>query len=777
MGWFCVCLEQSMLARIYRFISQFRMQWNSKFIFINGARCEINRSYETTQVDSVFSLESALLAGWYMLEIQIKSPILRMNGQVCLYSGKKMEYSKLFGLPLHSGRMCKRLIHLTTGRQLQIYLQLANCNFELQDFRLVRVTQKFARSRMLFKLKALHPRYKVLRVISQRSTKSVNLTSQDDLPTLWADYCALFEDSAEIVPYPRWIRDFDTLTDEKRSQMRYLIEQFVRKPLVSVVMPVYNPNQAWLETAIESVRAQIYQNWELCIADDASTDPAIRLLLASYVQLDRRIKVVFRECNGHISVASNSALTLVQGEWIAFLDHDDILAEDALFWIVDAINHHPDARLIYSDEDKIDEVGIRSDPYFKCDWNPDLFYSQNLISHLGVYFAALVREVDGFRIGLEGSQDYDLALRCIECIAPEQVHHIPRVLYHWRIHADSTAHDIDAKPYAMIAGERALNEHFERLGINANAESVGYGYRVRYSLPEGLPLVSLIIPTRNGLKLLRQCVESILEKTTYPSYEILIVDNGSDDTATLRYLQKLTTDPRIWVARDDRPFNYSALNNAAVKLVRGQIVGLINNDIEVVNPDWLSEMVSHALRPEVGAVGARLWYGDNTIQHAGIVLGMEGFAGHGHRYLPRGDVGYCGRASLIQSLSAVTGACMVVRKAIYEAVGGLNETELQVACSDVDFCLRVREAGYRNIWTPYAELYHHESATRGFDDTPEKQARAAKEVAYMQRRWGYLLQNDPAYSPNLSLENEGFTLAWPPRVASLIFDHLGSATN
>lgn len=815
---------------VLTYLRQFRLKWGVDYLHSsNLCQCVKNVSNQTDEIGTVFSLGSRLLAGWYMLEIQIKSPLLRISARIYLDSGGKENHPQSLGLFLHSGRMCKRLIHLTTGGQLQFEVPLAHGGFELQHFRLVRVTQKFARSRMLRKLQASHPRYKYRHSItsSVRATQKPSTSSgrtgwltdhtglfnyirlhrdrtvgSSDLPALWADYCALFEDSAEIVPYPGWIREFDTLTDEGRAAMHAHVEQFAHRPLVSIVMPVYDPNPAWLAQAIESVRTQIYPTWELCIADDASTDPAIRPILERYTQADKRIKVVFREQNGHISAASNSALALAQGEWIALLDHDDVLAEHALFWVADAINTQPGSRLIYSDEDKIDEMGVRSDPYFKCDWNPDLFYSQNMISHLGVYHAALVHEVGGFRTGLEGSQDYDLALRCIEHIAPEQIHHIPRVLYHWRIHESSTAHNVDAKPYAMIAGEKALNEHFQRQGVNARAELIGYGYRVRYALPDTLPLVSLIIPTRNGLKLLKQCVESILAKTTYSNYEILIVDNGSDDPATLRYLNSVRTEPveafegtstssvrtveslagkmnkpPIRVMRDGRPFNYSALNNAAVKLARGEIVGLINNDIEVITPDWLSEMVSHALRSEVGAVGARLWYGDNTLQHAGIILGMEGFAGHGHRYLPRGDVGYCGRASLIQSLSAVTGACLVVRKAIYETVGGLNETELQVACNDVDFCLRVREAGYRNIWTPYAELYHHESSTRGFDDTPEKQARAAKEMAYMHQRWGDLLQNDPAYSPNLSLDNEGFTLAWPPRGADLIFDYLESAAN
>ena len=704
-----------------------------------------------------------------MLEVLVDLSNIRVKGNVSFGTGCEGDGDHGLGLPLYSGRVCKRIVYITeSGKRLRFELNFAAGTFDVQHFRLVMVTKRFARSRMLNKLQALHPRYKQRQGLRRRSEEAADLASAADLPTLWVDYCALFDETAEIVPYSGWIREFDTLTDEMRFAMRAHTERFVHKLLVSIVMRVYNPNPVWLEGAIASVRTQIYPNWELCIADDGSPDTAIRPILERYAQEDKRIKVVFREQNGHISAASNSALALAQGEWVALLDHDDVLAEHALFWVVDAINKHPTCRLIYSDEDKIDEMGVRSDPYFKCDWNPDLFYSQNMFSHLGVYQTNLVREVGGFRAGLEGSQDFDLALRCMERVEPGQIHHIARVLYHWRIHADSTAHSSEAKPYAMVAGERALNEHFERLGVAATAESVGYGYRVQYALPERLPLVSLIIPTRNGVKLLRQCVESILAKTTYTHYEILIVDNGSDDRATLRYLEELAARPCIRVIRDAQPFNYSALNNAAVKVARGEVVGLINNDVEVINPDWLSEMVSHALRPEVGAVGARLWYADNTLQHAGVVLGIHGIAEHVHRFLPRNNVGYCGRASLIQSFSAVTGACLLVRKAIYESLGGLNETDLKVACNDVDFCLRVREAGYRNIWTPYAELYHHESASRGFDDTPEKQARSAKEVAYMQQRWGTLLTNDPAYSPNLSLIDENFSLAWPPRLEPLL---------
>jgi len=570
--------------------------------------------------------------------------------------------------------------------------------------------------------------------------------------------------------YSGWIRRYDTLTDETRAKMDQIVGDFARKPLISVVMPCYNPKPEWLEEAIKSVHRQIYPHWELCIADDDSTDPAIRSILEDYSRRDARIKVVFRLTNGHISAASNSALALAVGEYVALLDHDDILAEQALFWVAEAINRHPAVGLIYSDEDKITESGMQRDPYFKCDWNYDLFLSQNMICHLGVYKAELLRKIGGFREGLEGAQDYDLALRFIEQLYPSQIVHIPRVLYHWRVHQNSAAQNANAKPYAYVAAERALNEHLIRKGISAKAErhlECSWN-RVRYTLPESAPLVTLIILTRNGLHLIRQCLSSILEKTDYPNYEIIVVDNGSDDTQMLDYIDIIGSDPRILILRDDRPFNYSALNNRAVQVAQGELVGLINNDIEVIDPDWLTEMVSIALQPGVGAVGARLWYPNNTLQHGGVVLlGLDVVAGHSHKHLSKGNPGYSGRAMLQQSFSAVTAACLVVRRSIFLEVGGFEEENLKIAFGDVDFCLRVREAGYRNVWTPYAEAYHHESATRGYEDTPEKQARFAGEVRYMQDRWGSLLLNDPAYSPNLTLDREDFSYAWPPRVATL----------
>jgi len=567
--------------------------------------------------------------------------------------------------------------------------------------------------------------------------------------------------------YTEWVRRYDTLTAADRQRMRDVQAAFALQPLVSVVMPTYNPKPEWLVEAIESVRAQIYPHWELCIADDASTDPAIRPILERYAEQDKRIKIVFRKENGHISAASNSALELATGEWISLLDHDDLLNENALFWVVEAINRAPDARLIYSDEDKISENGRRSDPYFKCDWNPDLFYSHNMICHLGSYKASLVKSVGGFREGFEGSQDYDIALRCIEKIDPAQIVHVPRVLYHWRVHSESTAMSGDSKPYAALAGERAINEHFARTGVNGRVTYAGYGYAPSYDLPTNLPLVSIIIPTRNGKALLKQCIDSIINKTTYKNYEILVIDNGSNEPDALAYFDQLAKKKNTRVVRDDSPFNYSRLNNEAVKMARGDVIALVNNDIEVISPGWLSVMVAHALRPGVGAVGAKLWYPDKTLQHGGVILGIGGVAGHSHKYSREGAHGYFSRLLITQSLSAVTAACLVIKKTVFNEIGGLEEKRLQIAFNDIDFCLRVREAGYRNIWTPLAELFHHESVSRGHEDTPEKQARFAAEVAYMKERWGEQLLNDPAYSPNLTLDYEDFSYAWPPRMPAV----------
>lgn len=563
--------------------------------------------------------------------------------------------------------------------------------------------------------------------------------------------------------YPIWIRRYDMLTEADREAMRAQIECWIDPPKISILMPTYNTPKKFLRQAIESVLSQIYPYWDLCIADDASTQPHVKCILREYEEKDDRIKVVARQKNGHISAASNSALSLATGKYVALFDHDDVLREHALYWVAAEIMAHPDAELIYSDEDKIDNSGRRFDPYFSPDWNPELLLAQNFICHLGVYRRKRVVAIGGFRRGFEGGQDWDLVLRFTEGLDAGSIRHIPAVLYHWRAHASSTAGSITAKLYAQEAGQQAVSSHLERLNDKFILEAVcGGAFHVPRFMVRDEPLVSILISTRNHIDVLRRCVES-LEKTTYRNYEIVIIDNQSDDDETLRYLHALEQSGVARVLRYDHPFNYPALHNWAVPQSQGKFLCLLNNDTEVISPEWLDVMLGLAQRPGIGAVGAKLLYQNHTVQHAGVITGIGGVAGHAHKYFGQESYGYFSRAVLLQDVSAVTAACLVVGRDAWNDALGMTE-KLGVAFNDVDFCLKLRDLGFRNVWTPQAVLYHHESKSRGMDTHPEKLLRFALEHAYMQWRWGMVLKRDPAYNPNLTLEREDFSLAFPPRV-------------
>lgn len=565
--------------------------------------------------------------------------------------------------------------------------------------------------------------------------------------------------------YEKWVSEFDTFTAADRIEVQRGLRNLRRHPLISVVLPVYNPNLKLLRQAIDSIKNQVYPHWQLCIADDASIDPQVRPFLETEQATDARIKVVFRERNGHIAACSNSALALATGAWCALLDQDDALLPHALAEVALEINANPNVGLIYSDEDKIDSTGTRSFPFFKSDWNPELFLAQNYVNHLGVYRTSLLREVGGFREGFEGSQDYDLALRCVERLEPDQIRHIPRVLYHWRTVPGSLADEADAKPYAREAARRAIQEHLERRGVSAQVEPCRENpesHRVIYKMPMPPPLVSIIIPTRDQVSFLRRCVESVRTITRYEPLEIIIVDNGSRDSETLDYLgelRKLGTR----IIRDDEPFNFSRLINRGAREASGDLLLFLNNDVEVTEPEWMGEMVRYASRSNIGVVGARLWYPDGTLQHGGVVLGLGGVASHAHHRVPRGHPGYFNRAFLQQNCSAVTAACMLVRKTVFEAVAGFNELDVGTNFSDVDFCLRVQKQGWQIVWTPSANLVHHESISRGTTPTRPQQDLFMREAGYVQRRWGKELLADPFYNPNLCLELPAFYPAFPPR--------------
>jgi GT2 family glycosyltransferase len=427
---------------------------------------------------------------------------------------------------------------------------------------------------------------------------------------------------------------------------------------------------------------------------------------------------------------------------------------------------HPDADLLFSDEDKIDEHGNRRDPYFKPDFNHELLLGHNCISHLGVYRHSLVEAIGGFRVGFDGSQDYDLALRTIARTERARIRHLPFVLYHWRVFERSNSFSTDHHDTALGAARRAITEHLEERGerVEVVAAPTCNFQRVRRPLPQPAPRVSIVIPTRDNALLLEQCMRGILQTTHYPNFEVLVVDNESRDPAALEHLHALEAEPRVRVLRAPGPFNFSAINNGAVAQASGEVLCLLNDDIEVIHADWLSEMVALAAQARAGAVGARLLFPDGTVQHGGIILGVLGVAAHLHRSQPADAPGYFGRLQLSQELSAVTAACLVVRRQVFDEVGGFNEQDLAVAFNDVDLCLRIREAGYVNLWTPHATLHHRESASRASDLSPTQQARFAREVDYMKRRWRDALANDPNYSPNLTLEGTDLGLAFPPRV-------------
>jgi GT2 family glycosyltransferase len=566
--------------------------------------------------------------------------------------------------------------------------------------------------------------------------------------------------------YSEWIRLYDTLTKEKIEALRKNADKLKEKPLISVLMPTFNTPEKFLHKAIESAINQIYENWELCIADDASTKAHVRNILNEYAQRDSRIKIVFRKNNGHISECSNTALGLASGEFVALLDHDDELRPHSLLRIAQAINNNPHAKVIYSDEDKINSEGERISPYFKPDWNPDLLLAQHYLCHLFCAKRSLVVEAGSFRRGYEGSQDWDLALRVVGLAEDSEIIHIPEILYHWRIHDDSTAGGIENKDYAIKAAKKAVQDHLSRNKVPAEVTiSQKQFIRVRREIINSAkPKATIIIPTRDNADTLRACLESIYDKTDSSLFEILLVDNQSKELDALKYYAQEEIRSNLKVIQFDKEFNYSSINNFASEKATGDILLFLNDDTVVKNKGWLEELVSQANRKEVGAVGAKLLYPDGIYQHAGILLGYCTVAGEMMKGLPDNHPGQMQRANLVQNVSAVTGACLAIEKKKFEAIGGFDEANLKVAFNDVDLCLRLTEKGWRNVYTPHAILYHYESKSRGKEDTPSKKSRFQSEIDYMLITWGHLLKNDPAYNPNLSLNwKEQFDLAFPPR--------------
>lgn len=593
---------------------------------------------------------------------------------------------------------------------------------------------------------------KVLKKVSPYNIKKGILYLRHYGPKeFWVKLTERFQ--ADDVDYEQWYENHKALPEELEKQKN---EKWKRKPLISIVVPVYNTPQVFLRQMIESVQNQSYSEWELCIGNASPENKEMKKILEEYKN-DARIKEVEIPENKGISQNTNRAMEIASGELIGLLDHDDLLAPNALYEIAKAVNEHLDAEVIYTDEDKVTtDLKEHFQPHLKPDFNLDLLRSNNYICHFFVASRDLIKRVGGFRPEFNGAQDYDLILRCTE--QAKQIVHIPKILYHWRVHKASTADNPASKMYAFDAGKRAIEEHLIRCrtkGTVQHTKDLGF-YRVKYEIC-GEPLVSIIIPNKDQSEALKKCLDSIREKTSYRNYEIIIIENNSEEPETFAFYKKIAGE-KIKVVTWEGEFNYSAINNFGVRHARGDYLLLLNNDVEIINGDWLTEMLSHCQRKEVGIVGAKLYYPDNTIQHAGIIIGIGGVAGSVFVGLPRAFSGYLHKASIQLDLSAVTAACMLIKRSVFEQVGGLEE-KLKVAFNDVDFCLRVREKGYLVVYDPYAELYHYESKTRGAEDTKEKIRRFQTEIEYMRSHWiGLLKKGDPYYNCNLSLTKWDYSL-------------------
>jgi GT2 family glycosyltransferase len=557
----------------------------------------------------------------------------------------------------------------------------------------------------------------------------------------------------EKIGYERWRKETAVTKQELERQRN---TELPYMPRISLVVPLYRTPESYLRAMIDSVLAQSYPNWELCLADGSGDDCSVQQVVETYPgSLPIRYQKLAQ--NEGIAGNTNAALAMASGEFIGLLDHDDTLTPDALYQVAAFLNEHREAELIYSDEDKMDGAGKHyREPHFKPDFNWDLLRTVNYICHFTVVKASLLEKTGGFRTGFDGAQDYDFILRCAE--QAREIGHIPQVLYHWRCHENSTSSNPESKRYAFDAGKRAILAHYERVGLKAEVfDGVSPGiYHSRFEIP-GEPLVSVLIPNKDHSGDLRTCVRSLMEKSDYRNFEIVIIENNSTEPETFACYEELKKSGKVRVVTWNQPFNYSAVNNFGAANARGEYFLLLNNDTEMINPECIREMLGYCAREDVGIVGAKLFYGDDTIQHAGIIVGIGGVAGHAFAGQPRTDYGYMSRAWCTQDYSAVTGACLMVKKSVFEEAGGLNE-DLAYAFNDVDFCLRVRELGYLVVYNSEALLYHYESKSRGLEDTPEKIDRFNREMDYCMKRWAKILkEGDPYYNPNLTLEWQDFS--------------------
>ena len=700
--------------------------------------------------------------GWYKVDVKVNCPLPYFNCKFYTDFGRGYNEVDNFLIFMEKGLWSRELVYFGEEIKnlrfdpLDASIDLHIEHISMTKLSLVKLLGHSLKKNFKFYAKKFSKKPKeietcdkpvrLLSLISPSSNTQFSLTEKQAPKNISAKYHQWIHFNEQGQPYTEQIAE---------GIMRSLSYE----PLMSVVMPVYNVASTYLDQAIQSVVDQQYPNWELCISDDCSSDVDTIECLKKWEKKDDRIKVHYREENGHISANSNSALELVTGSYCVLMDHDDLLRPHSVLELVIEINKKPEVLFVYSDEDKIDENNFRSDPHFKSGWNPDLFFAQNYLNHLTCLQTERLKEIGGWRIGYEGSQDYDLYLRFLYDLNFDKVSHIPKVLYHWRAIEGSTALALGEKSYAVERGIKAANDFFQEKDSRIKVDEIEGvpHYRVHWPVPNPEPLVSIIIPTKDYAETLKVCIDSVREKTTYSNYEIIVVDNNSEKKETQAYFKEISKAKDTQVILFDGPFNYSAINNYAVKQAKGEYLVLMNNDIEIISEDWVEQMLCHASRKEIGCVGAKLYYPDDTLQHASIVLGIGGVAGHSHKGMHKNHIGYFAKLKIPHSVSGVTAAMLMVSKDIFEKVGGLNEKDLKVAFNDVDFCMKVLAAGYRNFWTPYAEAYHYESKSRGYEDNPEKVARFKKEEKYMKATWGSALANDHFYPANLTKKRQDFS--------------------
>jgi glycosyltransferase involved in cell wall biosynthesis len=745
-----------LIERLPRQLINIELKPNDSIIAINQSLGEYKAIGKTPRFEITLT-PTSVQRGWYYLE----AALIRHNGNreasILAHINDNSKESITIPIPTNLRGTVREVIYLPPNITALFWSATAAPGFFSQS------------PLLLHKISLLESTLRrIYRAIPVLTRFRNRITASQEGLTWWGAVCNLqvaYQRTANMQikrlmsnDYCRFLACYDT--PNTICSLRTQAAQLKTHPVISLIMPVKAPTPEFFEAALNSICEQTYPHWELLLAGDFSPGTKNHAIAHRYSTRNSQIKIISVNPNTDLATTFNTALKLAQGQFIARINQHDQLTSCTLFLLALETNQHPDVDFIYTDHDSIDENNQRSQPCFKPDWNSDLFFSHNYIANFALYRHTNVEMIGGYRPGFEGAEDYDLTLRYLRNMPANKIRHIPSALYHARLLNQTTALPAgwNSMEHVHQSGKRALIAHFKSEQVIVEDGVAPTFYHIKHSLPAHPPLVSIIIPTRDKFEILKTCIDSIQHKTNYVNWEVLIVDNESTDTATLSYLTEIQKDSRIRVLRYNKPFNYSAINNFAVEHAAGEVLTLLNNDTEVITHDWLTEMVSHAIRPGIGAVGAKLLFANSTVQHAGVILGLGGVAGHAHKHIEDDDHGYCYRAAVVQNLSAVTGAALTVKKSIYEEVGGLNENDLVVALNDVDFCLKLRAAGYNNVYTPYAKLYHHESISRGHTDTPEKQALFMREFNYMKHTWGDALKSDPAYNPNLTLECEDFTL-------------------